>query len=46
MKNKSLLIVGLLLVAMLFTACAPAATPAPAAAENVPYCSDYAERHK
>ena len=32
MKRKSLLIVGLLLIAMLFTACAPAATPAPAPA--------------
>src|SRR6202142_98075 len=34
MKNKSLLIVGLLMIAMLFTACAPAAAPAPAAAKT------------
>jgi len=32
MKHKSLLIVGLLFVAMLFTACGPAATPTPAVA--------------
>jgi len=36
MKRKSLLIVGLLLIAMLFTACAPAATPAPAPATSAP----------
>ncbi len=34
MKHKSLLFVGLLLVAMLFTACGPAATSAPTAASK------------
>jgi basic membrane lipoprotein Med (substrate-binding protein (PBP1-ABC) superfamily) len=36
MKQKSLLIVGLLLVAIVFTACAPATTPAPAPATQAP----------
>ena len=36
MKQKNILFAGLLLVAMLFTACAPAATPAPATQAPAP----------